>query len=193
MMSRQRHKKRGLGALHIITCLLVASAVLRFATQVAPAMANEASQSVAEPAAPVAESGRTDTLLAALQAREARLSEREQQLNDRMQALRTAEEEIDNKLQALVEAETVLSATIALADTAAGADLAQLTTVYENMKPAEAAALFAQMPPQFAAGFLGMMRPEVAALIMTELEPEIAYSFSVVLAGRNANVPTDQR
>ena len=108
-----------------------------------------------------------------------------------MEALRSAEQQIEDKLAALQQAEAALSATIARADTAAETDLAQLTTVYENMKPKEAADLFAQMPPRFAAGFLGMMRPDAAALIMTELDPEIAYSFSVVLAGRNANVPTD--
>lgn len=192
-MHKVTRKRRGPGALQIVTYLLISSACLRFASEVAPAMANEASGSAEESVAQTATNGGAATLLAALQARELRLSEREEQLNARMQALRTAEQEIEEKLQALLLAETELSATIALADTAAETDLAQLTTVYENMKPAEAAALFAQMPPRFAAGFLGLMRPEVAALIMTELEPEIAYSFSVVLAGRNASVPTDGR
>ena len=91
----------------------------------------------------------------------------------------------------MIAAEEALAATIAMADEAAATDLDQLTNVYENMKPKEAAALFEEMPPEFAAGFLGMMRPDAAALIMTQLEPEVAYSFSVVLAGRNANVPTE--
>ena len=108
-----------------------------------------------------------------------------------MEALQNAEAEIAVQLQALQQAEADLTATIALADSAAETDLAQLTTVYENMKPKEAADLFAEMSPPFAAGFLGMMRPDSAAQIMTELEPEVAYSFSVVLAGRNAAVPTD--
>ncbi|EBA13847.1 MotE family protein [Roseobacter sp. CCS2] len=190
-MARHSNKNRGFGALHVITSLLIASAVLRFATEVAPAMANEASVEIAQqPASPVVAS-ETQTLLAALQAREQRLTEREAQLQNRMQALRSAEEQIEEKLETLVQAETALSATIARADTAAETDVAQLTTVYENMKPKEAADLFAQMPPRFAAGFLGLMRPDAAALIMTELDPEIAYSFSVVLAGRNADVPTD--
>ena len=190
-MLRKSHKRRGFGALHVITCLLIISAVLRLFSQVDPAMANEASEEVREDAVSLASTAGTDTLLAALQARETRVAGREAQLRDRMEALRAAEEQIDAKLQALEQAEAELSATIALADTAAETDLAQLTTVYENMKPKEAADLFAQMPPQFAAGFLGLMRPDAAALIMSELDPEIAYSFSVVLAGRNANVPTD--
>ncbi|MEJ8562617.1 hypothetical protein QTO30_16235 [Yoonia sp. GPGPB17] len=190
-MPKKTNKKRGFGALHVITSLLIASAVLRFAIEVAPAMANESSEDVPEPPANPVVTSETQTLLAALQAREQRLTEREVQMQNRMQALRSAEEQIEEKLAALLQAETALSATIARADTAAETDLAQLTTVYENMKPKEAADLFAQMPPQFAAGFLGLMRPDAAASIMTELDPEIAYSFSVVLAGRNANVPTD--
>ena len=197
-MSKRQARKRGFGVLHVVTCLLVASAVMRFAVEVGPAMANEGGEDVAEDTVRTEEPSQTETLLAALQAREARLADREARLADRegqlqarLEALRTAEEEIEVKLQALVEAEAQLSATIALADTAAESDLAQLTTVYENMKPKEAADLFTQMPPQFAAGFLGLMRPEAAALIMTELAPEIAYSFSVVLAGRNAEVPTE--
>ncbi|MGJ8588584.1 MAG: MotE family protein [Yoonia sp.] len=190
-MKQPRRKKRGLGVLQVITCLLVASAVLRLATEVGPAMANEGTDAPFEEASQSADTGATDSLLSALQARERRLTEREAQLTARMEALRVAEGDIEQKLEALVEAEARLSATIALADTAAESDLAQLTTVYENMKPREAADLFAQMPPRFAAGFLGMMRPDAAALIMTELDPEIAYSFSVVLAGRNADVPTE--
>lgn len=186
-MTRNLRRKKGLGTLRVVTGLLLASALVRVGAEVGPAMANQtddAPQTVADMPTD------TDTLLTAFQAREERLAIREAQLRDRLEVLRTAEAEIDEKLQALIAAETRLSATIALADSAAETDLAQLTTVYENMKPKEAAALFAEMPPQFAAGFLGMMRPDAAALIMTELEPEIAYSFSVVLAGRNANVPT---
>ena len=192
-MKQRKKRKRQFGALHIITALLIASAVLRLGSEVAPAMANEAVPDLPEPETQTQQIGETDSLLAALQAREVRLAEREEQLNNRMSVLQTAEQEVEEKLQALIEAEAQLRATIAIADTAADSDLAQLTTVYENMKPKEAADLFAQMPPQFAAGFLGLMRPDAAALIMTELEPEIAYSFSVVLAGRNADVPTNGR
>ena len=190
-MKQPRRKKRGLSVLQVITCLLIASAVLRFATEVGPAMANEGVDAPLEVAEPPADTGTTNTLLSALQARERRLTEREAQLTARMEAMRVAETGIEQKLVELVDAEARLSATIALADSAAETDLAQLTTVYENMKPREAADLFAQMPPRFAAGFLGMMRPDTAALIMTELDPEIAYAFSVVLAGRNAEVPTE--
>ncbi|MDX8352882.1 MotE family protein [Cognatiyoonia sp. IB215182] len=181
---------RSRGTLHILASFLIASAVIRLAAEAGPALAQDASMT-SEPAEVTAPAVETSRLLAALQEREARLITREGQLRDRLQALEIAEAEIVEKLEALRAAEMALSATISQAETASQTDIGQLTTVYENMKPKEAAALFEEMTPQFAAGFLGMMRPDAAALIMTELEPETAYSFSVVLAGRNANTPTE--
>ena len=130
-------------------------------------------------------------MLDAFRERETLLQSRETALQDRMQALKIANREIDKKLVELTQAEEALRATIALADSAAENDLDRLTRVYENMKPKQAAALFEEMDPNFAAGFLGRMRPEAAAAVMAGLSPEAAHMFSVVLAGRNANVPTE--
>jgi flagellar motility protein MotE (MotC chaperone) len=130
-------------------------------------------------------------VLALLDMRSSALTERESALADRVQALVVVEAQIASNMAALTEAEASLEATIALASTAAEDDLARLTTVYENMKAKEAAPLFAAMSPDFAAGFLGRMRPDAAAAIMARLEPSAAYSISVLLAGRNAAVPTE--
>ena len=105
------------------------------------------------------------------------------------QALALAEEQIEARLAALVAAEEDLAATISVADSAAEEDIARLTAVYENMKPKDAAALFEEMAPEFAAGFLGRMRPDAAGAVMAGLDPKTAYTISVLLAGRNADVP----
>jgi flagellar motility protein MotE (MotC chaperone) len=171
--------------------LLIFSAVIRIGVGATDAMANSppaSDETIVEDLASAQETPASG-LLAALQAREARLTAREARMADRMQALQVAEQEVLQNLTALLDAEAALSATIASADTASESDLARLTTVYENMAPKDAAALFEQMPPQFAAGFLGMMDPTAAAKVMAGLAPETAYSFSVVLAGRNALVP----
>jgi flagellar motility protein MotE (MotC chaperone) len=84
------------------------------------------------------------------------------------------------------EAEARLRGLMTLAEESAEGDLAQLTSVYENMKPKDASLLFERMSPDFAAGFLGRMRPDAAAAIMSGLPPELGYSISVLLAGRNA-------
>ena len=130
-------------------------------------------------------------LLGDLQARELSLEAEERALADRRQSLAVIEKHVTDNLQALIEAEKGLSATINLARTASETDLARLTSVYENMKPKEAIALFEAMDPAFSAGFLARMRSDAAAAIMAGLEPQTAYSISVILAGRNAQVPTD--
>ena len=130
-----------------------------------------------------------ESLLLAIREREAQLDARESRLGDREQVLRISRLKIDEQLAALEDAEKKLTATMAIADEAAEKDIVRLTTVYENMKPKDAAALFEAMEPAFAAGFLGRMRPDAAAGIMAGLNPQAAYTISVILAGRNANAP----
>jgi len=128
-------------------------------------------------------------LISALKERETLVVEREKQLELRLRALSVAEAEIEKRLFTLTETEESLRATLSLADEASEKDILRLTSVYETMKPKDAAALFEQMEPNFAAGFLGRMRPDTAAAIFAGLSPEVAYSISVILAGRNANAP----
>ena len=130
-------------------------------------------------------------LLNTLQARETKIEEQETEIAFRMKTLSTTKSEVEKRLQALIDAEEKLSATIAKAATAAEDDLTQLTAVYEQMKPKQAAALFEEMDPEFAAGFLGRMRPDSASSILAGMTPNAAYSISVMLAGRNADTPTE--
>lgn len=127
-------------------------------------------------------------LLAETKEREARVQAREAELEARIQALALIESTVAADLKRLEQAEENLRATMAQADKAAETDIDQLTAVYENMKPDQASALFQMMEPSFAAGFLGRMRSDAAAAILAGLEPDLAYSISVVLAGRNAEV-----
>jgi flagellar motility protein MotE (MotC chaperone) len=186
-------RKKGRGTLHIIGGLLVASAALRLGSGGTEVIAESA---IEEPSPRELlgfenEATDVDAILAAFRAREARIEERELQVTNRMEVLREIEAEVTSKLAAMTEAEEALRATLALAEVAAEADLTRLATVYENMKPKDTAALFTEMAPEFAAGFLGLMQPEAAAAVMTELESPVAYSISVMLAGRNASVPTE--
>jgi flagellar motility protein MotE (MotC chaperone) len=139
-----------------------------------------------EPSRPPEEQADVAAALAALRERNAELDRREAAIAERMQALETAERTLADQLSALGAAEERLRGLMTLAEESAEGDLAQLTSVYENMKPKEAALLFERMSPEFAAGFLGRMRPEAAAAIMSGLPPELGYSISVLLASRNA-------
>ena len=190
--------RSGRGSILLIAGLLLGSAVLRVGTGAGqavatenPLAANEPSEVRAEMEKPKSEDDKKQMskMLQAFQERESRLSERERQIDMRMKALSVADEQIERRLANLQQAEESLRGLLALANTAAEDDLARLTSVYENMKPKDAAALFEEMEPAFAAGFLGRMRPDAAAGIMAGLSPQVAYSISVILAGRNADVP----
>lgn len=190
------------GTLMMIAILLMGSAIVRLGVEAGPAIAREVASlkdgkhEVTEPegtlkgeAMPT--SAEVQAMLAAFREREAALQARESEIEDRMRALEIADQAIDAKLAALEQAEAQLASTLALADGATEADVGRLTTVYEQMKPKESAALFEEMDPTFAAGFLARMRPEAAAGIMAGLSPEAAYTISVVMAGRNGNVPKE--
>lgn len=184
-------KRSGRRVLAVIAVLFLASGITRLSDGTGLALAREIGAFVSAAYATSPAQGAEDTpgfedLLAAVRAREAKVAEEERRLDERERALAAASEEIAAQLAALGAAEEELRGLLALADTAAEEDIARLTSVYEAMKSAEAAALFEKMDPAFAAGFLGRMRPDAAAEILAGLPPEKAYALSVVLAGRNA-------
>ncbi|OIQ33350.1 MAG: hypothetical protein BM562_02695 [Alphaproteobacteria bacterium MedPE-SWcel] len=188
------------GTLMLLAVFLMGSAVVRIALEAAPAIAREVAgakadteetQAMAPAAAGVPDSAEMQAMIAAFKKREMMLAEREAEIEDRMKALEIADQAIEKKLLDLQQAEAKLLATLNLADGAAEQDVTKLTSVYEQMKPKDAAALFEEMDPSFAAGFLSRMRPEAAAGVMAGLSPEAAYTISVVLAGRNGEVPKE--
>lgn len=194
----KRSRRAQKGTLAIIGTLMLLSAGLRLATEAGQVIASESLQRVGAPSpeepATVLDLARPDQLSAALEAikkREARLIERETEIDSRESSVSAAEAAIQQELVKLQDAEQSLRDTIALASAAAEDDLAQLTNVYANMKPKQAAALFEQMDSNFAAGFLARMPPDSAARILAGMPPEKAYEISVFLAGRNADVPLE--
>ncbi len=187
----------GRRVLSILAMLLVISALIRIGAGPGAAIALELVKSETEiapiPAATIDAdiSPQLVALLNEVKQREIELIERESQIEARMQVLALVESEVGKDIVRLEEAEGKLRATISTASQAAETDIERLTAVYENMKAEQAASLFERMAPSFAAGFLGRMRPDAAAAILSGLEPDLAYSISVVLAGRNADVPTE--
>lgn len=201
MKSERRQRQAAMrapkrGALLVISGLLLTSALIRFSDGAGQALAlatsEEATVTAGTQSVEACETpADLQIMLSALQERDTILTARETALRDRMQALRLTDQEVSRKLEALARAEEDLRQMIALAESASEDDLSRLTRVYENMKPKQAAALFEEMDPSFAAGFLARMRPESAAAIMAGLSPGAAHTFSVVLAGRNANAPVE--
>jgi len=191
-------RQPGRGALLTVMLLFLLSGLARLSGETGQAIAREIS-ALSEEGAGNAETARIcthpeieiATLLNDLQTREFRMEAQERYIEDRMQALNVAEVIYEENMARLIAAENALASTMSRSETAAEDDLARLTSVYENMKPKDAANLFETMDHEFAAGFLGRMRPDAAAAVFAGLEPETAYRISIVLAGRNANAPTE--
>lgn len=188
--------QRSRRALFLVAGLLLASGGIRFGTHAGPAFARETADAGVEEASeffsPSCETpAEISAVLEALRDREAKIEAKEAALIERVGGLKLAEQAFRENMSALERAEQKLAATLAIADQAAEVDLATLTAVYENMKPKDVSALFEEMDINFAAGFLGRMRPDVAASILAGISSQKAYSISVVLAGRNANVPME--
>ncbi len=131
-----------------------------------------------------------DVLLSSFQSRKEALDLADARISERQEKLDQAEAAIALKIGELAEAEARLRELLAIADSASEDDVARLTTVYENMKPKDAAVVFEEMEPAFAAGFLARMRPDAAAAVMAGLESKTAYAVSVVLAGRHTEFQT---
>lgn len=142
----------------------------------------------AQPDAPPTDD--STVLLAAIRDRQSQLDAEEARLADRKQSLGVAETKLSEQLAAFDKAQKNLEKTLALADQAAEKDLARMTTVYENMKPADAAKIFERMDVNFAAGLLARMRPDVAAKVLTGMNADTAYAVTLTIASRNAAVPT---
>lgn len=178
------------GALVVLALLFASSGALRLGSDLGAALAANSDLPTENlPAEPDSCEAPPAALAQALKAREDDLAAREVMIKDRLAALDLAEAAINKRLEELAAAEENLKKTISIADGAAEQDLGTLTSVYEAMKPADAARLFAAMAPEFAAGFLSRMQPASAAAILAGMTPEQAYSISVLIAGRNALAP----
>lgn len=185
-MSRRR---AGQGALFIVAMLFASSGALRLGSGIGAALAKSEAETAAPEESALASCEMPSALSEALTLREERIAAQEASLQDRLAALALADAAITQRMEEMQAAEEELKATLALADGAAEEDIAQLTAVYQAMKPKDAAALFETMSPEFAAGFLGRMPPESAAAILSGMSSEAAYGVSVIVAGRNADVP----
>ncbi|WP_424929309.1 MotE family protein [Amaricoccus tamworthensis] len=184
------------GAVAIIAFCFLGSGAMRltehgsaFAEGISEALeARNNAHAAPEAAEPVEEA---DVLLSAIRDREKQLETEADNLSTRAQELSVAEKKLEEQLTAFRKAQEQLENTLAMADGAAERDIAQMTTVYEAMKPEEAARIFERMEISFAAGIMSRMRPEITADVLTAMEPDTAYAVTLTIASRNSGVPTE--
>lgn len=183
------------GPLVFVALLFAVSAILRIILHADDALAivegmSQSRGDVSDAAQTCAPDYDIDAALAEFKRRDQTLTEREANLVQTEAALAVIKDNIEIQLATLAASEARLNDMISHSNTASKNDLDTLTAVYSAMNPKQAAALFETMDPEFAAGFLGMLDPFVAAEILAGVTPEKAYALSVIVAGRNANAPT---
>jgi flagellar motility protein MotE (MotC chaperone) len=121
-------------------------------------------------------------LLRAIRDRRHQLDVASAALAERERMLQLVEKRTSELLHELQESREAIEATLAAADEEADAQLMRLVTIYESMKPKDAARLFEAMPADVAAGFIRRMREVKSALILAHLEAKHAYAIALSVA-----------
>jgi flagellar motility protein MotE (MotC chaperone) len=126
--------------------------------------------------------------LAAALERERELEEMALEIAGRSRELEVVEKRVASQIAELTRQQEALQAAFGQAEAAAEEEAMQLVSIYEQMKPKQAAQIFDQMPPEVASGFVRRMRKTNSALIMANMDPQKAYAVSLLLAARSGAV-----
>lgn len=126
-----------------------------------------------------------------------------EELRDRALRIERYMASIDSRKAELLQAETTLRERLAELRATKGAasarrdgdteavrgDIDQLIAVYDQMKPAEAAAILTNLPADFAAEILVRVRPETGARIIAAVEPRQAALLTAQMGARSVRNP----
>ena len=114
---------------------------------------------------------RVERYMSALEERKAELAAAEASLRERLAELKAAKDATGNQK-----------------DAASGAvrdDIDRLIAVYDQMKPAEAAAVLSNLPADFAAEILMRVQPQAGAKIIAAVEPRQAALLTAQMGARS--------
>ncbi|WP_304617435.1 MotE family protein [Paracoccus sp. (in: a-proteobacteria)] len=114
---------------------------------------------------------RIERYMQALDARKAEIATAEASLRERLIELRSQQDGVRSRRE---------GATAAIRD-----DIERLIAVYDQMKPAEAAAILANLPPDFAAEILMRVQPATGARIIAAVEPAQAALLTAQMGARS--------
>ena len=128
-------------------------------------------------------------LLDRLQARREELDAREQELNLRENLLRAAEKKIDDQIIEMKALEERLAALEAARKSEDDQKIKDLVTMYENMKPKQAAAIFDRLEMKVLVDVAVAMNPKKTSDIIARMEPAAAERLTVALAKREIKEP----
>lgn len=122
-------------------------------------------------------------VLESLSDRRRDLDKREKQHDLREQLLKAAEERIDKKVQDLQALETRLKQIHEAEKRKEEEELRGLVTMYEAMKPKDAARIFDRLDLDILLKVSRRMKPRKMADVMARMSPDVAERLTVALAG----------
>jgi flagellar motility protein MotE (MotC chaperone) len=129
-------------------------------------------------------SGAEQKLLERLQERREQLDARARELDIRENLVKAAEQRIEAHLAELKEVEARIKTETQDKDKAEAARFKDLVTMYENMKPRDAAKIFDGLDMDVLLQVSSEINPRAMADIMAQMTPEIAERLTVALASK---------
>ncbi|MET4291945.1 flagellar motility protein MotE (MotC chaperone) [Bradyrhizobium sp. LB8.2] len=130
-------------------------------------------------------------ILERLQSRRQEIEARQREIDIRESLLKSAEKRIENKVEEMKAVETRISATQAEQKAAEAQRMKGLVTMYEGMKPKDAARVFDRLEMGVLIEIASQIAPRKMSDIMGLMSPEAAERLTVKMA-RRANGGGDQ-
>jgi flagellar motility protein MotE (MotC chaperone) len=129
--------------------------------------------------------GAERAILERLQQRREELDTRARELEMRESLIQSAEKRIDTHLNELKDIETQIKTETQQNNEAEAARLKALITMYENMKPRDAAKIFNGLEDSVLVEVAAKINPRTMADIMAQMQPDVAQRLTVELASRS--------
>jgi len=129
-------------------------------------------------------SGAERAILERLQERRQELDARARELDIRESLIQAAEKRMEGQLPELKETEANIKVETQQKDDAQAARFKGLVTMYENMKPRDAAKIFDRLDIGVLIEMASKIKPQVMSDILAQMSPDIAQRLTVELASK---------
>ena len=130
-------------------------------------------------------------ILERLQERRQELEKRARELDIREGLIADAEKRVESKLMQIKEGQQQLSTAAQKKDEAEAARFKSLVTMYETMKPRDAAKIFDRLEVNVLLQVASMMNPRSMSEVLALMTPDRAEQLTVELANRAKTSPKD--
>ena len=129
-------------------------------------------------------------ILERLGTRRQELDARARELQIREELVKSAERQLDGKVNQLRGMETQANGAANKKEEEETARLKSLVTMYESMKPKDAAKIFDRLEMPVLIAVVSKIKPRIMADIMAQMQPDVAQRLTVELANRATGVAT---